>query len=191
MLRWNSLSICLLLGFVVIGGSGCTVTQGLVDYIHYNDSCNDFVIGFRNDIWAAQSWRENEECFAGQPHLNAAQVAATPFLDVPRERQMAFSEVVRSTRILRKQREAANKNLEKTFAVMLHQAFTGDLTLNWREAHMKELLSEMEGLYSEMESQTPADRGSDPFQSERVDYLAQSDESITIQPQQEMRYRRR
>jgi type I restriction enzyme S subunit len=27
---------------------------------------------------------------------------------------------------------------------MLHRAFTGDLTAKWREAHLKELLVEME-----------------------------------------------
>ena len=30
------------------------------------------------------------------------------------------------------------------FNNLLHGAFTGDLTAKWREAHMKELLAEME-----------------------------------------------
>ncbi len=34
--------------------------------------------------------------------------------------------------------------IESLFAVLLHRAFTGDLTAKWREAHMKELLQEME-----------------------------------------------
>lgn len=38
---------------------------------------------------------------------------------------------------------AASENLEKAFAVMLHRAFSGDLTAKWREVHMKELLAEM------------------------------------------------
>jgi hypothetical protein len=86
----------------------------------------------------------NLKARAGQPHLNAAQVAATPFLDVPKDLQVQFSEAVQSIRILRKQRVAASDNLEKAFAVMLHRAFTSDLTAKWREAHMKELLVEME-----------------------------------------------
>jgi type I restriction enzyme S subunit len=86
----------------------------------------------------------NLKARAGQPHLNAAQVAATPFLDVPKDLQVQFSEAVQSIRILRKQRVAASDNLEKAFAVMLHRAFTGDLTVKWRMAHMKELLAEME-----------------------------------------------
>lgn len=86
----------------------------------------------------------NLKARAGQPHLNAAQVAATPFLDVPKDLQVQFSEAVQSIRILRKQRVAASDNLEKAFAVMLHRAFTGDLTVKWRMAHMKKLLAEME-----------------------------------------------
>jgi len=34
--------------------------------------------------------------------------------------------------------------LENIFSVLLHRAFTGDLTTQWRESHMKELLQEME-----------------------------------------------
>jgi len=34
--------------------------------------------------------------------------------------------------------------IDKLFGTMLHRAFTGDLTAQWREAHMKELLREME-----------------------------------------------
>lgn len=33
---------------------------------------------------------------------------------------------------------------ERMFSVLLHRAFTGGLTAKWREAHMKELLQEME-----------------------------------------------
>jgi len=34
--------------------------------------------------------------------------------------------------------------LDKLWKALVHQAFTGDLTANWREAHMEELLEEMD-----------------------------------------------
>jgi type I restriction enzyme S subunit len=34
--------------------------------------------------------------------------------------------------------------ISSLFEVLLHRAFTGDLTAKWREAHMKELLQEIE-----------------------------------------------
>ena len=34
--------------------------------------------------------------------------------------------------------------LDRLFVALLHRAFSGDLTAQWREARMKELLKEME-----------------------------------------------
>ncbi|PIU85264.1 MAG: hypothetical protein COS67_08795 [Deltaproteobacteria bacterium CG06_land_8_20_14_3_00_44_19] len=42
------------------------------------------------------------------------------------------------------QTDQSRKSLENLFSVLLYRAFTGDLTAKWREAHMKELLEEME-----------------------------------------------
>jgi len=54
------------------------------------------------------------------------------------------------TAIVREQQAAARKRadcgeaVERIWRVMLHRAFTGELTAQWREAHLKELLAEME-----------------------------------------------
>ena len=45
---------------------------------------------------------------------------------------------------MQNQRVASVKALEGLFSTLLHYAFTGDLTAKWREAHMQELLAEME-----------------------------------------------
>lgn len=42
------------------------------------------------------------------------------------------------------QRKQSRQRLDTLFQTMLHRAFTGELTARWREAHMKELLAEME-----------------------------------------------
>ena len=104
----------------------------------------EFVEAYLLTSFIQKGYFQNLKTRAGQPHLNAAQVVATPFLDVPYELQMRFSEAVQSMRVLRKKIATANENLDRAFAVMLHQAFTGDLTSRWREAHIKELLTEME-----------------------------------------------
>lgn len=41
-------------------------------------------------------------------------------------------------------RRIAADNIETLFQTLLHRAFTGELTAGWREAHMKELIAEME-----------------------------------------------
>lgn len=104
----------------------------------------EFVETYLLTPFIQKGYFQNLKARAGQPHLNAAQVSATPFLNVPNDLQMRFSQAVQSIRVLRKRIATANENLERTFAVMLHRTFTGDLTAKWREVHMKELQSEME-----------------------------------------------
>jgi len=45
--------------------------------------------------------------------------------------------------VISKKKQLGEK-LECLFNSLLHRAFAGDLTAKWREAHMKELLQEME-----------------------------------------------
>lgn len=52
----------------------------------------------------------------------------------------AFGELLLS----RSKRIQSTKRINVLFGVLLHRAFTGNLTAQWREAHMKELLEEME-----------------------------------------------
>ncbi len=46
--------------------------------------------------------------------------------------------------ILQDKRRSMAASIESLFETLLHRAFSGDLTAKWREAHMKELLQEME-----------------------------------------------
>ncbi len=41
-------------------------------------------------------------------------------------------------------RDASTERVDRLFNIILHRAFSGDLTAKWREAHMKELVKEME-----------------------------------------------
>jgi type I restriction enzyme, S subunit len=63
----------------------------------------------------------------------------------PSESQVAAVEsVVEQHRVLGERRESARETLEKLFAVLLNRAFTGSLTAAWRQAHMNELIEEIE-----------------------------------------------
>lgn len=62
----------------------------------------------------------------------------------PKRLQDQFARVVNELDLLRRDMGTAHENLEKLFLVLLHRAFTGVLTAKWREAHLKELLAEME-----------------------------------------------
>jgi type I restriction enzyme S subunit len=64
---------------------------------------------------------------------------------IPDEKQHALYLVTRetATRVLKDIINTGSR-LERLFEVMLYRAFSGHLTAKWREAHMKEILSEME-----------------------------------------------
>jgi type I restriction enzyme S subunit len=86
----------------------------------------------------------NIKARAGQPHLNADQLSNTPMLVPLKPLQEGFAGFVKSVRKQRLQRTESDKQLQNLFSTTLHRAFTGELTAEWREAHLKELLAEME-----------------------------------------------
>lgn len=61
----------------------------------------------------------------------------------PKTIQKRFAEMLNSTLNQQSARLVATTKVEDLFAVLLHRAFTGDLTAKWREAHMNEFLQEM------------------------------------------------
>lgn len=80
---------------------------------------------------------------AGQPHLNAGQLIATPVVVPPRPLQERFSKMVRSVRRLSSMSSTARQDLGVLFNALLHRAFTGELTAKWREAHKEQLEAEL------------------------------------------------
>jgi type I restriction enzyme S subunit len=58
--------------------------------------------------------------------------------------QKEFVTKVRQLGPLAKQGEACRAHLDRLWEVLLHRAFTGELTAKWREAHAEELRAEME-----------------------------------------------
>ncbi|RLC10123.1 MAG: hypothetical protein DRH43_07015 [Deltaproteobacteria bacterium] len=66
------------------------------------------------------------------------------FLAPPTSLQEAYAKQAMSIRPLLNAQGVCHSRLDRIWQCLLHRAFTGDLTAKWREAHMKELLSEME-----------------------------------------------
>lgn len=58
--------------------------------------------------------------------------------------QDKFSDYIELIRKIRIKKFATKRKLDALFSLILFKAFSGDLTAKWREAHMKELLAEME-----------------------------------------------
>jgi type I restriction enzyme S subunit len=65
-------------------------------------------------------------------------------LEPKRNLQQAFADQFSRFSAIRRQQQARKAHLEALFGSLLHRAFSGALTSSWREAHMKDLLREME-----------------------------------------------
>jgi type I restriction enzyme S subunit len=78
------------------------------------------------------------------PHLTGVQLAALRIPLPPVGLQGAFAGLVQRASAVTQKCVASGESIEALFRTMLHRAFTGELTAKWREAHLKELLAEME-----------------------------------------------
>jgi type I restriction enzyme S subunit len=80
----------------------------------------------------------------GQPNIAPRQIESMLVPVPPAELIHKFS--VFCDKLIKKikNHKPAKEKLETLYALLLHRAFIGDLTSKWREAHMKELLTEME-----------------------------------------------
>jgi type I restriction enzyme S subunit len=58
--------------------------------------------------------------------------------------QEKFDRIAWSVMGIVRQSSRTETRLESTWSELLKRAFSGELTAKWREAHMKELLAEME-----------------------------------------------
>jgi type I restriction enzyme S subunit len=79
----------------------------------------------------------------GQANINTSELRAFPMYKPPLAVQRSFTEKVAAIRSTL-QASFTLKHLEDLFALILQRALSGQLTAKWREAHLKELLAEME-----------------------------------------------
>lgn len=78
------------------------------------------------------------------PSIRPTELAVLPIPNPPLPLQKRFGEIYEQACGTLVEQAEANKTLGNLFQTMLHHAFTGELTAKWREAHLKELLVEME-----------------------------------------------
>ncbi len=62
----------------------------------------------------------------------------------PIQAQASFAKMVDGVLRMVESTGKASTDINSLFESLLHRAFSGELTAKWREAHMKELLREME-----------------------------------------------
>lgn len=81
---------------------------------------------------------------AGQPLISGSRIYPVEILIPSEVEQLAFARSVSDLRKVNDLLDIASQKFDFLWDTMMTRAFSGQLTARWREAHMKELLSEME-----------------------------------------------
>jgi type I restriction enzyme S subunit len=80
----------------------------------------------------------------GMANINAEELRALPVMIPSPEPQETFASHLVLIRDLRNSFQKRGKSLESLFSNLLHRAFAEELTGRWRNAHLKDLLGEIE-----------------------------------------------
>ncbi len=78
------------------------------------------------------------------PSIKASELALVPIPKPPQELAVAFEARFDELSQALDATARGKRRIEDLFKLLMHRAFSGSLTASWREAHMKELLREME-----------------------------------------------
>jgi hypothetical protein len=80
----------------------------------------------------------------GMANINSEELKAFPILVPPRDAQQAFSEKIGPLSELRTNVRRCTRDLNALFSTLLSQAFSGCLTLKWRNGHSEDIAQEIQ-----------------------------------------------
>lgn len=80
---------------------------------------------------------------AGQPLISGSRIYPVEILIPPEDMQASFSKLVQSLLSIDGINTSASKRIDHLWKILMRRAFAGQLTAQWREGHMQELLAEM------------------------------------------------
>jgi type I restriction enzyme S subunit len=103
-----------------------------------------YVAHFLNTSFGHATLCQGVKHAIGMATINNSDVRNCQLPLPPITKQREWAKHVSSVRQATTQTNKSRVNLEALFQVLLHRAFTGELTAGWREPHLKELLAEME-----------------------------------------------
>ena len=103
----------------------------------------EFLWAHMNSAFMKRVLRATARGAIGQANINTTEIRSLPLNRPPLNVQKDFVAKLKTIRRAIPAAEVSAK-LEGLFSLLLQRAFSGELTAKWREAHMKELLAELE-----------------------------------------------
>lgn len=104
----------------------------------------EFIWAYMNSRFIKQVLFDKCRRAIGMANINAKELRSLPLIIPPIQLQEAFAASLEQGESLVAKDGSVSIKIERLFSALLHRAFTCDLTAKWREAHMRELLAEME-----------------------------------------------
>jgi len=101
-----------------------------------------FVFGVTRTAYYRR-WVESHKRVAGQPNINGQEYSGLLIPEPPQPLQQKFGKLAKDIEQVLTKADCAAEQLEATFSTLLLHAFSGQLTAQWRECRMQELLAEM------------------------------------------------
>jgi len=139
----STLVVCIgaTLGKVGLAGREMAINQQINALLPSNALANEFV--FTQCTLIADRFRDSATK-STLPILNKSKFSAQRIIVPPLKLQEQFAARAREYLRIHGTRSRSAINLGVLFSLLISRAFSGALTASWREAHMKELLQEME-----------------------------------------------
>jgi type I restriction enzyme S subunit len=103
----------------------------------------DYVSSFLNSPEGRKQLFRFGKTTSGLNTISVSNVEETLIALPPIAKQRVYVEQVKRLQAIKETLQNRGNRLETLFHILLHRAFSGDLTAQWREAHMQELLTEM------------------------------------------------
>lgn len=104
----------------------------------------EFTWAYMNSDYFKSLLKSKARKAIGMSNINAQELRSFPAFKPPMNAQVKFRDQLSILTGIRKSATASKQKLEDLFQLLLHRAFTGELTAKWREDHMNELVEEME-----------------------------------------------
>lgn len=105
---------------------------------------SEYIASYLNSTFGHGALRSGVKHAIGMATINNSDLRSLCVPVPPFSLQQKWGEIIRIFRNHKRKSFASYTGINSLFMNLLHSAFAGDLTAKWREAHMKELLVEME-----------------------------------------------
>jgi type I restriction enzyme S subunit len=104
----------------------------------------EYLASFLHLLWSKRFFPSIAKRWVNQSSVAQSSLAALRIPLPPVRPLQLFTDTYRSLLALRARFVRSGQSIDQIFAALLHRAFNGNLTAKWREAHLDEIVSEMD-----------------------------------------------